>query len=164
MTVDHAPSTNGEPDTVRERWFLGTYLRMIATAEDTGGALAVMEQVAPEGFSPPLHVHHGEDTALLVLEGRITALVGEVERAVGPGEMVWLPRDVPHTFRVDAPATRLLELVTPGGFEGFHVDASDAAARREVPPPAEPDIPRLLAAIGPYDAEILGPPMAAPGR
>jgi len=29
-----------------------------------------------------------------------------------------------------------------------------------MPPPSEPDIPRLLDAITVYDAEIIGPPLA----
>ena len=144
----------------RDRWFLGTYLRLIATGEDTDGALAVMEQRAPRGFSPPTHVHHREDTAILVLEGDLTVVIGDAPRRVGPGELAWLPRDVPHTFRVDSHEVRLLELITPAGFEGFHVDTSEQAAERAIPAPTAPDIPRLLAAIDPYHAEILGPPMA----
>jgi hypothetical protein len=70
-----------------------------------------------------------------------------------------LPRDVPHTFRVDSETVRQLEFVTPAGFERFHVDASDAAPAAELPPPSEPDIPRLLSAIDGYNAEIIGPPL-----
>jgi len=78
---------------------------------------------------------------------------------VGAGGFVWLRRDVRHTFRVDSERVRLLELLTPAGFEQFHLDSSDPAPRLELPPAAEPDIPRLPAAIGPYDAEIVGPPL-----
>jgi mannose-6-phosphate isomerase-like protein (cupin superfamily) len=145
--------------TERDRWFLGTFLRILANAGDTGGQLGIMEQVAPRGFSPPLHVHHREDTALLVLEGAITAVVGDERVELGPGGFVWLPRDVPHTFRVDSETVRQLELMTPAGIEQFHVDASDPAAVAELPPPGEPDIPRLVDAMAGYDAEIIGPPL-----
>ena len=45
----------------------------------------------------------------------------------GPGAFVFLPRDVPHGFRIqgDAPA-RLLLLCSPGGFERFVVEMSEA--------------------------------------
>ncbi len=106
------------------------------------------------------HVHHREDTALLVLDGTITVLVGDDRREVHAGGFVWLPRDVPHTFRVDSDSVvRQLELIAPAGFEQFHVDASEPAVRLEIPPPSEPDIARMLDAIGPYGAEIVGPPM-----
>ena len=143
----------------RDLWFLGTLVRLVATGRETDGGLAVFEQHARRGFSPPRHVHHREDTALLVLDGAITVLVGEMRTEVVAGGFVWLPRDVPHTFRVDSETVRQLELVTPAGFEQFHVDAGEPAARLEVPEPAEPDVARLLAAIGPYGAEIVGPPM-----
>ena len=146
-------------DDRRERWFAGTWLRLVATAADTGGAMAVMEQRARRGFSPPRHVHHAEDTAIVLLDGSLTVVVGDETRTVGAGEMVWLPRDVPHTFRVDSATAHLLELVTPAGFEQFHVDASDPAPTDDLPPSPETDVPRLVAAITGYDAEIVGPPL-----
>lgn len=145
----------------RDLWFLGTLMQIVADGADTGGTLAVFEQQARQGFSPPLHVHHREDSALLVLDGAISVLVGDERREVRAGGFVWLPRDVPHTFRVDSDTVRLLELLTPAGFEQFHVDAGEPAARLEIPPPAAPDVARLLDAIGPYGAEIVGPPMGS---
>lgn len=151
------PNTATEVD--RDRWFLGTLLQIVANGTDTGGQLAVMEQRARRGFSPPRHVHHREDTAIVVLEGAITVEIGDERSEVGAGGFVWLPRDVPHTFRVDSDAVHIFELITPAGFETFHVDTSEPAERLELPPPTEPDVPRLLDAIGPYGAEIVGPPL-----
>jgi quercetin dioxygenase-like cupin family protein len=152
-----------KPNTERDRWFLGTLLQILAEGTDTAGQLAIFEQHARRGFSPPRHVHHREDTALVVLDGAITVVVGDERRQLGPGGFVWLPRDIPHTFRVDSDVVRQLELVTPAGFEHFHVDASEPASRVEIPPHTEPDIPRLLEAIGPYGAEICGPPLGPDG-
>ncbi|MBI1843537.1 MAG: cupin domain-containing protein, partial [Actinobacteria bacterium] len=115
------------PNTDRDRWFIGTLLRIVADGTDTAGGLAIMEQQARRGFSPPRHVHHREDSALLVLDGAITVVIGDERRQVGAGEFVWLPRDVPHTFRVDSDTVRQLELVTPAGFEQYHLETSDAA-------------------------------------
>ena len=143
----------------RDIWFAGTLMRLLATAEDTGGQLAVMEQRARRGFSPPRHVHHAEDTALMVLEGHLTAEVGDDRRAVGPGELVWLPRDVPHTFRVDSDEVHLLELATPAGIERFHVEAGEPARVAEIPPPHEPDVARMLAVAEGYGTELIGPPL-----
>jgi quercetin dioxygenase-like cupin family protein len=146
-------------DANKDRWFLGTQLRILADAADTGGALTVMEQRAPKGFSPPLHVHDREDTAILVLSGVVTVRVGGDERVVGAGELAWLPRQVPHTFRVDSDEVHLLELATPSGVEEFHVAASEHAQRDEIPPPSEPDVAALAAAFARFGGEILGPPM-----
>lgn len=143
----------------RDRWFAGTLLRIVADASHTGGALSVMEQRAAAGFSPPLHVHHREDTALLVLDGTLTVRVGDAERVLAPGGFCWLPRDVAHTFRVDSDEAHFLEFATPSGIEGFHLDASDPADAVALPPPSAPDVGRLVSAIAPYGADIIGPPM-----
>lgn len=140
---------------------MGTLVRVVAGAAETGGALMVMEQRARKGFSPPRHVHRVEDTALWVRSGRITVEIGDRTEVLTDGELVWLPRDVPHTFRVDSDEVDLVELANPGGIEGFHHDASDPAMQPDLPQPGEPDIPRLLTAAVPYNIEIIGPPMEA---
>jgi mannose-6-phosphate isomerase-like protein (cupin superfamily) len=143
----------------RDRWFLGTLMQVLADRGDTGGQLGVMHQLAPRGFSPPRHVHTREDTALLVLDGAITAVVGDERVELGPGGFVWLPRRVPHTFRVDSETVRQLELAAPAGIESFHVEASDPAQALELPPPGEPDILRVNGAAGSYGVETVGPPL-----
>src|SRR5688500_15389130 len=94
----------------RDRWFVGTWLRVLARASDTDGQLSVAEQRAPLGFSPPLHVHEHEQTALLLLAGALTIRLGDEERTLGPGAVAWLPKGVPHTFRVDSEEAHLLEI------------------------------------------------------
>jgi quercetin dioxygenase-like cupin family protein len=143
----------------RDRWFAGTLLRIIAGHADTGGALTVMEQHARQGFSPPLHVHHREDTAILVLDGKLTVLSNDTESLLRAGDFVWLPRDAPHSFRVDSDDAHFLEFATPGGVEGFHVDASEPAAAPGLPDDPTPDIARMLGAVGAYGVDIIGPPM-----
>jgi quercetin dioxygenase-like cupin family protein len=147
-------------DADRDRWFAGTFLRILADAGDTGGGLTVMEQRARRGFSPPLHVHHREDTAILVLDGEVTVVIDGEERVVSAGGFAWLPRYVPHSFRIDSEEAHILEFATPGGVEGFHLDASDAAPAPILPPAVEADVPRMLGAVSNHGIEILGPPMA----
>ena len=143
----------------RLRWFTGTLNRIVATSAETNGVFGVMEQWAPRGFSPPLHQHEREDSALYVLEGEVLSECGGVRRLLRSGEMAFMPRAVPHTFLVQSDGAHVLELVTPGGFEQYHVDTSDPAQAVEMPPEAAPDIERLVAAIGRYGAAIIGPPL-----
>jgi quercetin dioxygenase-like cupin family protein len=145
----------------RLRWFIGTLNRVVTTAAETNGAFGLMEQWAPAGFSPPLHVHHREDSAIVLLDGELLVQRGDEVFLATPGGAVFLPRNVPHSFLVTSDQAHLYELVTPGGIEGFHIDASEPALAATLPPPGPPDVPRLVAALVPYDAEIIGPPMAA---
>jgi len=143
----------------RLRWFVGSLNRIVATAGETNGMFGLMEQWARRGFAPPTHVHHHEDSALYLLDGVMRVRVGDDESTVTAGQFVFLPRDIPHSFRVDSADAHFLELVTPGGFEEYHIDTSDPAEVAALPPDETPDIPRLVNAIAPYDAEITGPPL-----
>lgn len=57
---------------------------------------------APEGQPPqyqaPLHLHHGDDEAWYVLEGRLKVRVGDEEHDVPAGAAVIGPSGLPHTF------------------------------------------------------------------
>ena len=48
---------------------LGTTMRLIATAAETAGRYAVLEQVTPVGWGPPRHIHSREDEIFYILEG-----------------------------------------------------------------------------------------------
>ena len=60
-----------------------------ATGEDTRGAFTLVEQLAPPGFGPPLHVHHREDEPFLVLEGRVRFRCGDREFVMDGGGYVF---------------------------------------------------------------------------
>ena len=106
LTVD------GEP-----RWYGNSLFEFLVPAAATGGALSVFRATMPEGFGPPRHIHTREDEVFLVLEGEaLFDIDGRILRA-GPGATVFMPRGVPHTFRVQSPVAVMLGVMTPGGFE-----------------------------------------------
>lgn len=142
------------------RWFLDTWMKVLCDGESTDGVMSVIDWRGGAGFSPPLHVHHGEDTAMLVLDGTLTVRVGDAEQVCGPGELAWLPRDVPHTFRVDSETARYLEMITPAGFESFHIEGSrEVSGDAFLPEPTPVDVPALVAHAAEHDCDIIGPPM-----
>jgi quercetin dioxygenase-like cupin family protein len=82
--------------------FMGIPTRLLATAEQTGGAFGLIEHViipAGEDSASPWHVHHAEDEAFYVVEGQMTFLCGEQKVEAGPGTFVYGPREIPHGFR-----------------------------------------------------------------
>lgn len=147
-------------DPTRDRWFLGTLMRFHVTASESGGALSVVEQRMDAGFSPPLHVHAREDGIIYVLEGDLTVEIGGARRRVRTGGCALLPRRVPHTFRAEAPS-RILEITTPGGIDGFYAENGAPAERLALPEPAPPDMARLARTAGALEVEILGPPLSS---
>ena len=60
-----------------------------ASAETTGGAFTVIEEVPPM-VDTPLHVHAQEDEMFYVLEGEHIVQCGDQEFHLGPGGVVFL--------------------------------------------------------------------------
>jgi quercetin dioxygenase-like cupin family protein len=139
-------------------WFLGTLTSVKATGESTNGAFGLIEQLIPAGFASPYHVHHAEDEAFYVLEGELTFISEGRKSKAGPSAYIFGPREIPHGFRVEgnAPA-RVLVLTVPAGFERFVVEMGEPANEPVLPPPAPPDMAKLMALAAKYRIDILGP-------
>jgi quercetin dioxygenase-like cupin family protein len=154
--VVHGP---GEGNAI---WHLDTLKTIKVLSEDTGGRLTAWEELLPHRSSPPLHVHAAEDEAWFVLEGSLTFQVADSAWVAGAGAFVWAPRGLPHTFRVDSPAARLLGLAVPGGFDRFVLATGRPAEDAALPPPPDgpPDMGALVAAAREHGMEVLGPPLS----
>jgi hypothetical protein len=73
-----------------------------------------------------------------------------------------MPRDVPHGFIVESDTpVRMLNFMTPGGGEGFFVDAGRPALADGMPPAGPLEIDRLRQASVKYGSEIVGPPLTS---
>jgi quercetin dioxygenase-like cupin family protein len=95
--------------------------RFMVDSQDSGGGFSLLEHpIAPRSLAAPLHTHTHEDEYSYVLEGEVGFQVGDEVVAARPGDLVSKPRGVPHAFwnAGDRPA-RLLEIVSPGGFESY---------------------------------------------
>ena len=104
--------------------WLGCQYTITVGRQDSGGIVGMFEGTVPAGGGPPVHIHHNEDEVIHVLEGEYRFwLDGAISRA-GPGTSIFLPRGVPHTFRVVGKTPgRNLAVLTPGGFETSFTDA-----------------------------------------
>ncbi|HEY7151221.1 MAG TPA: cupin domain-containing protein [Solirubrobacterales bacterium] len=95
--------------------------RMMAWTEETGGDFSLVEHpMPPRRLAAPIHKHSREDEYSFVLEGRMGALLGDEVVHAGAGDLAFKPRDQWHTFwnASDEPC-RILEIISPGGFEHF---------------------------------------------
>ena len=85
-----------------------------ASAESTGGAFSVIEEINP--VDTPMHLHERHDELFYVLEGDHVFTVGGTEHEAGPGDLVFGPRGVPHAQRRVVPRTgRISHDVLAGG-------------------------------------------------
>jgi cupin domain len=102
-------------------------VRFMIGGDASGGGFALVEHpMAPRGLAAPLHRHSRADEYSFVLEGRVGALLGGVVVYGEPGDLIFKPRGQWHTFwnAGDAPA-RILEIISPAGFERFFAALTD---------------------------------------
>jgi quercetin dioxygenase-like cupin family protein len=102
-------------------------VRFLLDATHTGGSLSVVEHpVPPRTLAAPLHRHGREDEYSVVLEGTLTVQLGDAVHEARVGDVVCKPRGQWHTFwnAGDGPC-RILEIITPAGFEGMFARIAD---------------------------------------
>ncbi|HEY8491301.1 MAG TPA: quercetin 2,3-dioxygenase [Dehalococcoidia bacterium] len=139
-------------------WFLGTLMTVKAGGAETGDAFTLLDQVLPPGFAPPPHRHQVEDEAFYLLEGAMTVTCDGRAWELAPGGFIFLPRGLVHGFQVSGRTpTRVLQLTLPAGFERFARTVGEPARETVLPPPAPPDVGRLLDAAARHHIEITPP-------
>ena len=107
--------------------FSGADLVIRASAETTGGAFSIVEEI--DALDTPRHVHRNENELFFIIEGEHVFTVGDAVFRVGPGATVFAPRGIPHEHRRVLPRIgRFLTMTSPAGFEGFFRDLSEAEA------------------------------------
>lgn len=160
VTAGEAPLLLRPDDGALVAWF-GSLIAVKVTGEATGGSHSLVEVIEPPGAASPVHVH-SEDKTMYVLEGEYTVRCGDLEAVAGAGTVVSFPRGIPHCHSVigDQNARALL-FFSPGGVEGFFIEAGTPTHRRELPSPTGPDPAGLAHIAEKYGLEIVGPPPGA---
>ena len=139
------------------RWWFGCLAEIKLTAEQTGGALSIVEITEAPGAEAPLHVHHRDHETFWILDGDLTFEVGGQTVHASAGDAVFGPRGVPHRYTVGPNGCRMLFIMTPGGFETLVRDMSSPAAGRTLPPPpeGEPDWEHVAAVARANGCQLL---------
>jgi mannose-6-phosphate isomerase-like protein (cupin superfamily) len=164
MSTITAPAVEPYVSHQGDAWWYGDSLfEFLIPSDSTGGLIAVFRSTLPEGFSPPRHVHTQEDEVFVVEVGDVGFDIDGRRLLAGPGTSVFMPRGVPHTFRVQSPTARILGIMTPGHFEGLFRALGVPAGLRTLPQPGTVplDIPRVMAEQRRRGTEVVGPPMSA---
>ena len=104
-----------------------------ASTGATDAALSLL--VAAPGARAPDHTHGGAEL-VYVLEGRAEMTFDGVAVLAGPGDAIYIPAGVSHTFSVpaDSPPLRAVQVYVPGGPEQRF---KNGAVKGATAPPAD---------------------------
>lgn len=117
--------------------------RFVMDGADAQGRFGLIEHpIIPRGLAAPMHLHTREDEYSFILEGRWGFQLGDQIVYGEPGDLVYKPRNVWHSFwNASDGEARLLEIISPSGFEHYFVELSEIFAKYG------PDRPDLFVAL-----------------
>jgi len=122
------------------------------SGKDTGGALSVFEYYGRETGGPPLHVHPLQDEVFYVTEGEYAFQCAHERFSLKTGDMIFLPRGVPHAFAQQTPFGKMLFFFQPSGkMEDFFRTMAGIST-----PPSAEEGARIFRD---HEMEIVGPPL-----
>lgn len=148
-----------KPDDGEAFWFLNTLTLNKVSGHHSHGGVTIVDHRVPSGFAPPPHIHNGADEMFYILEGAFAGFCGDQQWEAGPGDLVFLPRDIPHGFTVsDAGPGRALLVLAPAGFEQFVAALGEPADELVMPTPSPPDVAQVIELAAAHGIEILPPP------
>ena len=138
--------------------FLGSIgVRFMIDGNEADERFSLVEHpMSAHSLAAPLHRHTREDEYSYVLEGSVGALLGDDVVIGKPGDLIFKPRGQWHTFwnAGDEPA-RLLEIISPAGFERFFAELVEFGGAAGAPPE------KLAELCGRYELEL--DPESVPG-
>jgi len=107
----------------------GLEMRVLLTTGATGGAISVIMAWHKPGEGPPDHVHSSQEEMFFIVEGTYELTLDGQTSTVGPGTIVFIPRNVVHRFKnVGDTTARMLDWSLPGGQDRYFKAVSELAA------------------------------------
>jgi mannose-6-phosphate isomerase-like protein (cupin superfamily) len=130
------------PDEGEQVQLLALGVRFLIDGDMTDGRFSLVEHpLPPRRLGAPLHTHANEDEYSYILQGRVGIQLGEEVLEAGPGDLILKPRGVPHTFwNAGDEEVRLLELISPAGFENYFREMAPLLATGNTTSPSIADV------------------------
>ena len=140
-------------------WVLSDLYTFKVTGKQTNGAFTVIDQIVQPQSGPPPHIHHREDEAFYVIEGRFSFTCGDKQSVLEAGSFAYIPKGTLHTFKnIEGQQGRLLVIITPAGLEEFFYSIGTHADDLTAPPAFDPSvIEKLMQLAKDYQMEIILP-------
>jgi quercetin dioxygenase-like cupin family protein len=139
------------------QWVGESTVKVLLDAELTGGAFSLFDMRCLKGDASAIHQHSRDDEVFVLLEGLVTFYSGDDHQQVGPDSAVFLPRGIPHGYRVDSDTARLLFFTAPGGLEVM-MRAAGFDLAEPLPDGWVADVAKVAEGAAAAGVSIVGPP------
>ena len=128
---------------------LGDELQLKLSGKDTGGLFTMFVEEHNPGAGIPLHVHSREDEVFQILKGKVEFQVGQDTVVLGPGDIAFGPRGIPHSWKnVGTERARVNLMIYPSGMEDMFTQLSQL-------PAGPPDFAKVAAICKGFGIEFL---------
>ena len=134
--------------------FLGVHPNDLKiSSKDTNGQLSVFDYVGTAKVGPTLHVHFEQDEIFTVIDGSYRFVVGDETHVLTPGQTIFLPRNIPHTWIQLTDLGRMIYMLQPAGkMEEFFSLMNNMKTK---PTPEEMDAIHKA-----HGMKVVGPPLS----
>jgi quercetin dioxygenase-like cupin family protein len=123
------------------------------SGKDTGSELSIFEYHGNEKGGPPLHLHHFQDEIFYIADGEYLFQCSDEKYKLGAGDMIFLPREIPHTWAQLTERGKLLYFFQPSGKMEEFFRALSGYPGAPGPTEGEDLFTR-------HDMKIVGPPLS----
>ncbi len=129
MSASHlARLTVVQPDSREVTLVPGFTATVKLGASETGG-ISIVEHTFDPGVLIPPHTHTREDEISCVISGEIGFRSNGREVSLGAGGYIVKPRGELHSmWNAGAEPARMIEIITPAGFEKYFMELAEATA------------------------------------
>jgi quercetin dioxygenase-like cupin family protein len=135
----------------------GSFRHVFHGRKQTGDAFCVLRFFIPPGNVTPPHLHRATNETFLMESGEIEINRGGELLRGRKGDVIYLPKGIPHALRVignDEGVTLVVCVVPGGGFDRFFAACGEEFKK------GEPEMPLLVKLAAEYGIEFQseGPP------
>lgn len=145
-------------------WFGNCLVTIPVSAFDHADGLSIVEQWAPFGDSPPLHIHDSQDETFVVLSGRLRIHQNGQDLFLDAGQRALAPKGLAHSYRVESPeGAHFLAITVGADFERMVRAASRPAEHADLPAQMAPTpeaVARLTALCAESRIRMVGAPLS----
>jgi quercetin dioxygenase-like cupin family protein len=129
MSASHLARLAVVPPDSREVTLVPGFTATVKLGASETGGISIVEHTFEPGVLIPPHIHTREDEISCVISGEIGFRSNGREVSLGAGGYIVKPRGELHSmWNAGAEPARMIEILTPAGFEKYFMELAEATA------------------------------------